>query len=47
MLVEFSSVVDAVRCTVEIQRAMIDRNAAVPENKCITGQLSSRRALSP
>jgi TolB-like protein/class 3 adenylate cyclase len=36
MLVEFSSVVDAVRCSVEVQRAMVDRNAETPEDKRIT-----------
>jgi len=35
MLVEFQSVVDAVRCAVELQRQMVERNAAVPEGKRI------------
>jgi adenylate cyclase len=35
-LAEFASVVDAVRCAVEVQRAMGDRNAETPEDKRIT-----------
>src|SRR5437868_2744507 len=35
MLVEFSSVVDAVRCAVEVQRGMGERNAGVPQAKRI------------
>src|SRR5260370_40622968 len=31
LLAEFASVVDAVRCAAEVQRAMIDREAEVPD----------------
>jgi adenylate cyclase len=35
MLVEFASVVDALRCAVEVQRGMAERNAQVPAEKRI------------
>jgi class 3 adenylate cyclase len=35
LLVEFASVVDAVRCAVELQQAMTERNADVPSEKRI------------
>jgi len=35
MLVEFASVVDALRCAIEIQRGMLVRNADVPQEKRI------------
>jgi adenylate cyclase len=35
LLVEFASVVDALRCAVEIQHAMAKRNAGVPDDKRI------------
>ena len=39
MLVEHVSVVDAVRCAVEIQRGMVERNATVPADKRIEFRL--------
>src|ERR1700709_35542 len=35
MLVEFASVVDAVSCAVNVQRSMVQRNAAIPQDKQI------------
>src|SRR5262249_38806700 len=35
MLTEFSSVVDAVRCALDIQRGMAERNAGVPQERRI------------
>jgi adenylate cyclase len=34
-LVEFRSVVDAVRCAIEVQTSMVERNAGVPQEKRI------------
>src|SRR5262245_20699330 len=36
MLIEFVSVVDAVRCAIEIARGMAARNAEIPPDKRIT-----------
>jgi adenylate cyclase len=34
-IIEFRSVVDAVRCAIEVQNAMVDRNSGVPEDRHI------------
>ena len=39
-LVEFASVVDAVRCAVEIQRRVFERNADVPSDRRIEFRIS-------
>ncbi len=35
ILIEFRSVVDAVRCAIEVQNAMVERNAGLPEDRRI------------
>jgi len=51
-IIEFRSVVDAVRCAIEIQNGLIERNAGVPEDRRIefrvgiTSATSSRRATA-
>src|SRR5215469_6850970 len=35
LLADFASVVDAVRCAAELQRAMVDREAGIPEDRRI------------
>src|SRR5271157_4993155 len=34
-IIEFRSVVDAVRCAIEVQQGLIERNAGVPEDRRI------------
>ena len=38
-IVEFRSVVDAVRCAIEVQNAMVERNAGVPDGRRILFRL--------
>ena len=45
-LVEFRSVVDAVRCAVEVQNGMVERNAGVPQDRRIEFRIGiPRRAV--
>jgi adenylate cyclase len=46
MLVEFASVIAAVRCAVEVQRAMGERNADVPQEQRIEFAWASTLATS-
>ena len=41
-IVEFRSVVDAVRCAIEVQSAMVERNAGVPEDRLAACRRSGR-----
>jgi len=45
-LVEFPSVVDAVECAVAVQRGMAERNAGVPEDKCIAFRIAQYHQTS-
>src|SRR5260370_13675755 len=46
LLVEFASVVDAVRCAVDVQREMAARNADVPRTSGSSSASASIRATS-
>src|SRR5580693_8931819 len=35
ILIEFRSVVDAVRCAMEMQNGMVERNSGLPAERCI------------
>jgi len=45
-LAEFASVVDAVRCAVEVQRGMVERNSAIPRRSGSTSASGSISAMS-
>jgi adenylate cyclase len=46
LLVEFASVVDAVRCAVDVQREMIERNTSVPVERRIEFRMGIKLATS-
>ena len=46
-LIEFRSVVDAVRCATEIQNAMIERNSGLPDGQRIALERRDRDWRSP
>jgi adenylate cyclase len=45
-IIEFRSVVDAVNCAIELQRAMVERNAEVAPDKRIEFRIGIQRAES-
>ena len=46
LLVEFGSVVDAVRCATEIQHGLLDRNREMPEERRIRFRIGETSATS-
>ena len=38
VLIEFRSVVDAVRCAIEVQNGMVERNAGLPPERGVAGK---------
>jgi adenylate cyclase len=46
-LVEFRSVVDAVRCAIEVQNALVERNAGVPLDRQIEFRIGILLARLP
>jgi len=45
-IVEFRSVVDAVRCAIEVQTGLIERNAGVPPERCIEYRVGAHLGAS-
>jgi adenylate cyclase len=46
IIIEFRSVVDAVRCAIEVQNAMVERNAGVPPERRIEFRIGIDAATS-
>ena len=41
ILIEFRSVVDAVRCAIEVQNGMAERNGGLPPERCIESRIGA------
>jgi hypothetical protein len=46
VLIEFRSVVDAVRCAIEVQNGMVERNAGLPPERRIEFRVASMSAIT-
>ena len=44
-LIEFASAVDAVECAVCIQRGVVERNTAIPDDRSITFRIGVNLAM--